>query len=381
MNVTCISQSIDMMTGSSNFQMISNQRQLTCWKIIETCVIVLINKWYSGISNKFSEFSDFKLNIAHHIIYTIRFSFKWSIGPTMNRTSHIKSDLYFRQLFDFLASNHVEVTKFIKNDNYLQNNESLVDINENKINLFESSWAKLFINHVNIQRNRFVAQELKMAVQQSELEFALKPYENCLLLPEINDYRRRGLLETTESSIKIRSWSLILTFGLKKLVHDLNNKCTVPGFSLTNLEDYQIIQPRIKRLRMQDVNQKEEYDKLKSKFIGISNKVYGIYKLYNTVIFLKYNAIRYFYHVNSYYRDQLQSEKQNFEGTDLNIIYKEQIIDKDDACYGVWNGGREIYNIINATSMLDLCLDTISLSYRIKANIKRLAISEGNNAI
>ena len=153
-----------------------------------------------------------------------------------------------------------------------------------------------------------------MAVKQSQLEFALEPYIDCLDLPEINHYRDFGMLETTQTSIIIRHWSLILAFGMNRLIHDLHNDSLVPGFTLTNAEEYKVVQPRIKRMSMQ-------------------GSVCSLYKLYNPVIFLKYNAVRYFYHVNSFYRDQQQDNEHIIEGTDQNIIYKEQIVDDEDACY------------------------------------------------
>ena len=140
---------------------------------------------------------------------------------------------------------------------------------------------------------------------------------------------------------------------MKRLIHDLENNCLVPGFTLTNAEDYNIIQPKIKRLHMQDQNQKQEYEHIKSKIKSLKARVYGLYKLYNSVIFLKYNAVRYFYYVNSFYRDQ-QYDGQIIEGTDQNIIYKEQIVEDEDACYSTNYNGRAIHKIINANSMLDL---------------------------
>ena len=61
------------------------------------------------------------------------------------------------------------------------------------------------MNTVNIQRNLFVAKELKMAVEQSQLEFAKEPYKDCLDLPEIAKYKELKMLSTTETSIIIKN--------------------------------------------------------------------------------------------------------------------------------------------------------------------------------
>ena len=199
--------------------------------------------------------------------------------------------------------------------------------------MFEKLPGKLFINNVNIQKNLLVTKQLKEAVEQSQLEFALEPYRDCLDLPEIDVYRNQEMVQTTQSSIIIKNWSLILVFGLKKLINDIQNNCIVPGFTWTNEEDYQVNEPKIKRMRMNDSNCREEYEYLKSKLISMNVPVCGLYKLNNRVIFLKYNAVRYFYYMNSFYRDQQQDNEHIIEGTDQNIIYKEQIVDDEDACY------------------------------------------------
>ena len=108
--------------------------------------------------------------------------------------------------------------------------------------------------------------------------------------------------------------------------------------------------------------------------------MYGLYKLYNSVIFLKYNAVRYFYYVNSFYRDQ-QYDGQIIEGTDQNIIYKEQIVEDEDACYSTNYNGRAIHKIINANSMLDLWLSIISLGYHWDPNINKLTLKEFRTSI
>ena len=131
---------------------------------------------------------------------------------------------------------------------------------------------------------------------------------------------------------------------------------------------------------MQDQNQKQEYEHIKSKIKSLKARVYGLYKLYNSVIFLKYNAVRYFYYVNSFYRDQ-QYDGQIIEGTDQNIIYKEQIVEDEDACYSTNYNGRAIHKIINANSMLDLWLSIISLGYHWKPNVNKLTLKEFRTSI
>ena len=69
-----------------------------------------------------------------------------------------------------------------------------------------------------------------------------------------------------------------------------------------------------------------------SQVINRANRA-SIYRLYNSFIFLKYNAIRYFYYVNSYHRDQQQDSDQVIEGTEMNVIYKEQIDDENISKY------------------------------------------------
>ena len=180
------------------------------------------------------------------------------------------------------------------------------------------------------------------------------------------------MLSTTETSIIIKNWALILAFGLKKLIHDRDNNSIVPGFTWTNAEDYQVVQPKIKRMHMQDLIYREEYKYMKSKVKSLNAPVWGLYRLYNSVIFLKYNAVRYFYHVNSFYRDQQQDDVQMIEGTNQNIIYKEQIIEDEDTCYATQYNGRFFHKIIYGSSMLDLLLSIISLGYEVKANTNKL---------
>ena len=326
---------------------------------------------YSIISSLMWSFLDLKQYFSRNIIYLIHYAFKWSLSHSTDFRSHIKSDFYFRQFLDIFKSDHVQITKFTENHDAQYINESTISVSGNDIKLFEKPSAKLFINHVNIQRNFFVANELKMAVKQSQLEFALEPYIDCLDFPEINNYRNLGMLETTQTSIIIRHWSLILAFGMNRLIHDLHNDSLVPGFTLTNAEEYKVVQPRIKRLLFQHPNHKEEYRNIKSKLQSMEAKVYGLYKLYNSLIFLKYNAVRYFYHVNSFYRDQ-QDDVQIIDGTDQNIIYKEQIIEDEDTCYATQFNGRSFHKIIYGSSMLDLLLSLISLSYKVNANTNKL---------
>ena len=159
---------------------------------------------YHGISSIMWIFGDFKKFMADQILQNIRRSFDWSVGPITDYKSHIKSDFYFQQIFDFLNSDVVHITKFCKNNGIQNSNESTVNFCGNKITFLEKQPAKLYISNGNIQRNIFVAQELKMAVKQSQLEFLKEPYEDYLDLPEINQYRDLGMLETNETSIKIK---------------------------------------------------------------------------------------------------------------------------------------------------------------------------------
>ena len=122
---------------------------------------------------------------------------------------------------------------------------------------------------------------------------------------------------------------------------------------------------------MKDLNYREEYEYMKFKVKSLDAPVWGLYRLYNFVIFLKYNAVRYFYHVNSFYRDQ-QDDVQIIDGTDQNIIYKEQIIEDEDTCYATQFNGRSFHKIIYGSSMLDLLLSLISLSYKVNANTNKL---------
>ena len=158
----------------------------------------------------------------------------------------------------------------------------------------------IFINHIDNPRHLGIARELREAVRQSKLEFALEPYKEYLNLPEINYYRLKGQLETTQTSITIKNCSLILAFGMKRLIDDIQSQSVVPGFKMTEEDDYKVVQPKYKLLGFKNQKHKQEYEYYRGKF---NEGKASIHRLYNSVIFLKYNAIRYFYHVNSYYRD------------------------------------------------------------------------------
>ena len=252
----------------------------------------------------------------------------------------------FEKFEDEINSNSVELV-------------SSVEVSGVSILAFENPSIKLSINHVNNIRHKGVVEELNNVANQSKLRFALKPYKHYLNLPEIKHYRLKGQLETDKTTITIRNCSLILAFGLKKLIDDLNSNKIVPGFKWTNIEDYQTLRPKIELLSWRNVKRKQEYERYKAKSPNLKK---GIWRLYNSTIFLKYNAIRYFYHVNSTYRDSVLNNGEIIEGTDLNIIYTEQIDDGIETFYSTkYTCGRKVHKIIHNTSMIDLCLNTISL--------------------
>ena len=134
---------------------------------------------------------------------------------------------------------------------------------QNKIGLFEKPRDMIFINHIDNPRHLGIARELRETVRQSKLEFALEPYKEYLNLPEIEYYRLKGQLKTTQTSIIIKNCSLILAFGLKKLVDDLQSHTVVPGFKMTNEDDYKIVQPKFKLLSFKNPKHKQEYDKFR----------------------------------------------------------------------------------------------------------------------
>ena len=209
----------------------------------------------------------------------------------------------------------------------------------------------IYINHINNARNRGIARELREAIKISKLEFALEPYREYLNLPEIDYFRKKGQLETTLTRITIRHCSLILAFGIKKLIDDIDSNTLVPGFEMAMEEDYRVVQPTIKLLSYKNRRHQQEYDDLRKKHFPFKR---SIHKLYNSTIFLKYNAIRYFYHVNSYHRDLQEDNDQVIEGTDMNVIYKEQIDDGIESTYSTQVNGRKVYKIIHGTSMIEL---------------------------
>ena len=237
---------------------------------------------------------------------------------------------------------------------------SSVTIANNLVQLFEMPHGRLFINHIDTPRHLSICREFKRVAKQAYLEFALEPYKNYLDMPEIDHYRYLGQLETSKQIIRIKNCSLILAFGMKRLVDDINSNTVVPRFEMTNLEEYKVKKPKTVLLssRSKDPNKKKEFEYFSKIFW---TKKYSISKLYNSIIFLKYNAIRYFYYVNSYHRDQQQDSDQVIEGTDMNIIYKEQIDDGIDAEYSSRHSSRNAYNIIHSTSMMNLLLNILSL--------------------
>ena len=237
---------------------------------------------------------------------------------------------------------------------------SSVRIANNSIKVFEIPHGRLFINHIDNARHLSICRELKRASKAPYLEFALKPYQDYLEMPEIYHYRHLGQLEICKGIIRIRNCSLILAFGMKRLVDDISANKLVPGFEMTNVNDYKVIQPKTVPLswRSRDPDKKKEFEYYCKKFW---TKKRSIRKLYNTTIFLKYNAIRYFYYINSYHRDIQQDNDQVIQGTDMNVIYKEQIDDGVDAQYSARHNTRNSYNIIHSTSMMNLLLDILSL--------------------
>ena len=201
----------------------------------------------------------------------------------------------------YFNSNVIEITKLSneKADDQFDC-ESSINVSGHKIRVFEQPRDTIYINHIDNARHRDIARELREAVRQSKLDFALDPYKEYLNLPEIDYFKKKGQLENTQTSITIRHCSLILAFGIKKLIDDINSNTLVPRSKMTMEEDYRIVQPRVKLLSYKNRRHQQEYDYMKRKF---KESKRSIHRLYNSTIFLKYNAIRYFYHVNSYHRD------------------------------------------------------------------------------
>ena len=72
--------------------------------------------------------------------------------------------------------------------------------------------------------------------------------------------------------------------------------------------------------------------------------------------FVYYNAIKYFYYVNSEYK------QESSVISDDNIIYKEQI-EEVNALYCTKTSARNVYKIINSQSMPDLLMRISNLGY------------------
>ena len=155
--------------------------------------------------------------------------------------------LYLKSYFD---NDLYEITKLGgEEDDDSSNIGSSIEICGNQIQLFEKPRDMIFINHIDNPRHLGISRELRETVRQSKLEFALEPYIDYLNLPEIEYYRQKGQLKTTQNSIIIKNCSLILAFGMKRLVDDLNTNTIIPGFEMTNKDDYDVVQPKIKFLK------------------------------------------------------------------------------------------------------------------------------------
>ena len=107
--------------------------------------------------------------------------------------------------------------------------------------------------------------------------------------------------------------------------------------------------------------------------MNYTHKVFGVFKLNNLSLVFKYNAILYFYHINSDYRDSsgfdinsIPSTKSHFSSKsendidDINIIYHEQIEEVESA-YSTEISALCVYRILSTESMLDLLLSLVSL--------------------
>ena len=98
------------------------------------------------------------------------------------------------QLKSYLKNQYYEITKLsdqeVEDDSI--NFESSIQIGGNNIGVFEKPKDMIFINHIDNVRHLGIARELREAVRQSKLEFALEPYKEYLSLPEINYYRQKG---------------------------------------------------------------------------------------------------------------------------------------------------------------------------------------------
>ena len=154
------------------------------------------------------------------------------------------------QLKSYFDKNFYEITKVFNEevDDDSINFDSSIEICGNQIQLFEKPKDLIFINHIDNPRHLGISRELKYVIKNSKLEFALEPYKDYLNLPEIEYYRYKGQLETTQNSIIIRNCSLILAFGMKRLVDDLDSCTVIPGFEMMNRDDYSVVQPKIKLL-------------------------------------------------------------------------------------------------------------------------------------
>ena len=122
--------------------------------------------------------------------------------------------------FKFYLDNGLyQITKLNSEDSECDHidSESSINVNGHEIKVFEQSRDMIYINHIDNVRHRGIARELREVIRQSRLEFALEPYKEYLNLPEIEYFRNKGQLETTQTSITIRHCSLILAFGIKKL--------------------------------------------------------------------------------------------------------------------------------------------------------------------
>ena len=303
-------------------------------------------------------YQDIKAFLSDKVIQTMRYHEfnQTSISWPEELNSLAMARVAKLQLKSYLKNQYYEITKLsdqeVEDDSI--NFESSIQIGGNNIGVFEKPKDMIFINHIDNVRHLGIARELREAVRQSKLEFALEPYKEYLNLPEINYYRQKGQLEATQTSITIKNCALILAFGMKRLIDDIQSQSVVPGFKMTNEDDYRVVQPKFKLLSFKN----PKYEEFRDKF---GEHKASIHRLYNSTMFLKFNAIRYFYHSNSYYRDWQHESDHVIEGTDMNIIYKEQIDDEIESIYSTRERGRNVYKIIHGTSMIESCLNIASL--------------------
>ena len=74
---------------------------------------------------------------------------------------------------------------------------------------------------------------------------------------------------------------------MKRLIDDINQNSLIPGFEFTNIDQYDTVKPNYELISVRNKHRKQEYEELRQKFYLKNQEIKGIYKLYNSTIYLK----------------------------------------------------------------------------------------------